>query len=141
VDGRLFLVAEPNGIESVHAAPSSPHVGIWWHRSHRLVGFAQTIDDLKEFVGLVDSDLGHNDLRTEARPEFGCGELTEYFDVPRGRGLWSPSTERGLIYHGNGTDTETLNQIAAMFGLRRWDVRHDDHYFVGENLKRFLDDE
>jgi len=69
----------------------------------------------------------------------GCDELAEYFDVPRGRVLWSPSKERGLIYHDDSTDTETLNQIAAMFGLRRWDVRHDDHYFVGENLKRFLD--
>jgi len=141
VDCRLFLVAEPTGFESVHPAPSSPHVGIWWHRSQRLVGFAQAIDDLPEFVGLVDSDLGHNDLWTAARPELGCDELAEYFDVPRGRVLWSPSKKRGLIYHGNGTDTETLNQIAAMFGLLRWDVQHDDHYFVGENLEKFLDDE
>ena len=141
VDRRLFLVTAPNGIESVQPVPRSPHVGIWWHSSNRLVAFAEAIDSLPEFVGLVDSDLGHNELWKKAWPVLGCDKLTEYFDVPRGRVLWSPSRKRGLIYHGNATNTEMLNQIAATFGLRRWDVRHDDHYVVGENLEKFFGDE
>lgn len=35
-----FIFAALNGNESVHPAPSSPHVGIWWHQANRLVAFA-----------------------------------------------------------------------------------------------------
>ena len=87
-----------------------------------------------------DSDYAHNDLWPEAGMQFGLDSSAEYFDVPRGRVLWSPTKQISVIDHGNATPQPRLEQIAEMFHLDKWTAHTDIHYIIGDVVDPYFYD-
>ena len=113
------------------------YVGVWWHLRDRLLACRQSVEGIEGPGGLLDTDLSHDAVWPVVRQELGCTEETEYFDVPRGRVLFDARQLSGVIYHGNATPREVLQQLARVFGMARWDERRDEHYLTGEALQEF----
>jgi len=76
-----------------------PQIGIWWDNGSKIVSFSHAPGEADRYTGLCDSDFTHNDLWRKAAKQFSLSEFQEYFSIPRGRVLWSPSKKIGVIYH------------------------------------------
>ena len=113
------------------------HVGIWWHDAERLVAFLQSIAEIKAVGHLIDSGLSHDAVWETARHELTDHEDAEYFEIPRGRIVWDTVHCSGILYHGNATPTDVLEDLARLFRLPRWETRLDEHYLTGEALETF----
>lgn len=55
-----------------------------------------------------------------------------HFEIPRGRVMLHVENERGVVLHGNATDTTRLNVIAEAFQLTNWIAEQDVHYLIGK---------
>ncbi|WP_417735657.1 hypothetical protein [Rosistilla oblonga] len=119
---------------------NQPQIGIWWDNGSLIVAFPHkpVAPDLS--TGLCDSDDAHNDLWPDAAMQLGLSDFAEYFSVPRGRVLWSPAKQSSIIYHGNVTTPERLEEIAKEFHLDEWESRTDIHYMMGNSLDDLFDD-
>ncbi len=115
-------------------------VGVWWHDAKQLVGFLEPLRKRETSSRLIDSDLDHCTVWETARKILGRPRTTEYFDVPRGRVLWDGARGFGLVYHGNETTAELVEELARIYRLPRWKSRRDDHYLVGAELEEFFDE-
>jgi len=133
-NSRLFL-SDLNGFHEIkNPRTSGIHVGIWWHNGNRLVGYAQLVSEIEGSGSLIDSNLTHANVWNIARRELSCPSEREYFAIPRGRVLWHTVRGLGILYHGNATSTETLRELARLFGLPQWEGHLDDHYLTGDAL-------
>lgn len=119
---------------------TGPQIGIWWDNGSKIVSFAHAPGEADRFTGLCDSDFTHNDLWRKAAKQFGLSEFREYFSIPRGRVLWSPSKTIGVIYHGNATSQHRLEAIAKEFSLAAWKAQTDSHYMMGGEIDELFDD-
>ncbi len=117
-----------------------PQIGIWWDNGTRIVAFPHSPDKADSAAGLCDSDDAHNDLWPDAAMQFGLTDFEEYFSVPRGRVLWSPAKRTSIIYHGNSTTSERLEEIASVFQIGKWESRTDIHYMMGRSVDDLFDD-
>jgi len=117
-----------------------PQIGIWWDNGKTIVAFPHDPGPPIQDTGLCDSEDNHNDLWPEVAMRYKAGEDDEYFSIPRGRVLWDPVRLQSIIYHGNGTDVQRLQEIAAVFKLSNWTARADIHYTMGNAADRFFDD-
>ena len=117
-----------------------PAVGIWWDNGQQIVAYPLLPGEADREVGLCDSDDTHNDLWPDAARQFGLSDDDEYFSVPRGRVLWSPSKKTSIIYHGNATTPDRLQKIAAEFSLSDWEACSDIHYMMGDAIDDLFDD-
>ena len=117
-----------------------PQIGIWWDNGSHIVAFPHLPGESDRATGLCDSDDAHNDLWPDAAIRLGLTDSEEYFSVPRGRVLWSPSKKTSIIYHGNATSTDRLEKIAVMFSLTEWEPRTDIHYMMGDAISDLFDD-
>ncbi|TWU38693.1 hypothetical protein Q31b_37710 [Novipirellula aureliae] len=117
-----------------------PQIGIWWDNGTQIVAFPHSPGNADSATGLCDSDDAHNDLWPDAAMQFGLTDFEEYFSVPRGRVLWSPIKQTSIIYHGNETTTDRLDEIAKVFRLGEWDSRTDMHYMMGSSVDDLFDD-
>lgn len=128
---RLVFLAE-NGqripLKSIKV--KGPHVGIWWHSTSRLVAVLQPITSIAAAGRLADSDLAHADEWPFVAKHLHESPASEYSILPRGRTLYDRNQDRGIIYHGNGTDQERLKKLAGIFSLVNWEAKIDDHYLV-----------
>ena len=70
--------------------------------------------------------------------QFGLDVSAEYFDVPRGRVLWSPAKKSSVIYHGNRTPKHRLEKIAETFRLDDYTAKTDFHYMIGDAVDDYL---
>lgn len=113
------------------------HVGIWWHDTDRLVAYLQSIAEIETADHLIDSELDHAAAWETARRELSCRTETEYSDVPHGRITWDTIHQCGILYHGNSTSPELIEELARLYRLPRWEVRLDVHYLTGEALSEF----
>lgn len=119
---------------------NEPQIGIWWDTGSQIVAFPHSPSEADSTTGLCDSDDAHNDLWPDAAMQFGLTEFAEYFSVPRGRVLWSPSKRISIIYHGNATTVGRLDEIAKVFRLGQWESRTDMHYMMGRSVDDLFDD-
>ncbi|TWU10514.1 hypothetical protein [Allorhodopirellula heiligendammensis] len=71
--------------------------------------------------------------------QLGLTDFEEYFSVPRGRVLWSPTKKTSIVYHGNTTTPERLQKIADEFSLADWESRTDIHYMMGDAIGDLFD--
>ena len=133
----LFLYDEQKLTRITRIQAPGFHVGIWWHDDERLVAFLQSISEIKPVGQLIDSDLSHDSAWETARHELSCREESEYFDIPRGRIVWDTVHCSGILYHGNATAADVLQELAKLFRLPRWEARLDEHYLTGEALETF----
>ena len=117
-----------------------PVTGIWWDDGTKIVAFPSETSHSCQISGLCDSDESHNDLWPEAAMSYEAGEDDEYFSIPRGRVLWNPLKLQSIIYHGNRTDIQRLQEIAAVFKLSAWTGRIKAHYMMGDAASRLFDD-
>lgn len=113
------------------------HVGIWWHDAQRLFAFLQSIAQIKEPGNLIDSELSHDSCWDIVRKDFSCRNETEYYEIPRGRIVWDTIHRSRIVYHGNSTSEDHLEELARIFRLPRWVPRLDDHYLTGESLEAY----
>lgn len=120
-----------------HTPSISFHVGIWWHDMEHLVTFLQSTASIKSDGQYIDSDLSHDMAWETARRELTWGDGAEYFDVPRGRILWDTIHQSGVLYHGNSTPAEVIEELASLYRLPRWETRLDEHYLTGEALEAY----
>ena len=118
-----------------------PQIGIWWDDGKKIVAFRHSAVATEAYAGWCDSDYSHNDYWPEAAMQYGLNESAEYFSIPRGRVLWSPSKKLSRIYHGNETTPDRLALIAAEFGLNSWDAKRDIHYTTGGLLNLLFEDD
>lgn len=119
---------------------TSPLIGIWWDNGSKIVAFHHPPDEDDVQVGFCDSDYAHNDFWPEAGMQLGLDASAEYFDVPRGRVLWSPARQISVIYHGNATPQPRLERIAETFQLDKWTAQTDTHYMIGDAVDEYFDD-
>lgn len=73
--------------------------------------------------------------------QFGLDASAEYFDVPRGRVLWSPAKQISIIYHGNATPPDRLQRIAQTFQLEGWIAQTDIHYMIGDVVDTYFSED
>ena len=118
---------------------TSPLIGIWWDNGSKIIAFNHVPDESDVQAGYCDSDYAHNDFWPKAGMQFGLDESAEYFDVPRGRVLWSPVKQASVIYHGNATPQDRLEKIAETFQLDDWTARTDIHYTIGGAVDDLFD--
>ena len=117
-----------------------PQIGIWWDNGSQIVAFPHQPGEPDSSTGLCDSDDAHNDRWPDAAMQFGLSEFAEYFSVPRGRVLWSPTKKNSIIYHGNATTADRLDEIAKLFHLGTCESRTDIHYMMGDSIDYLFDD-
>jgi hypothetical protein len=116
-----------------------PYVGIWWAKDRRIAAMLQVAAEIRASSPLVDCDLEHLKAWSAVAAHFGRREADNYFDVPRGRVLWSRETDCGIIYHGNETQPATLKRIAKLYGLIKWNGHIDEHYLMGDEADALFD--
>lgn len=117
-----------------------PQIGIWWDDGKKIVAFPQEPGRASQITGLCDSDDSHNELWPEVAMRYNADEDDEYFSIPRGRVLWNPVKLQSIIYHGNATNAERLQEIAKVFNLTDWTARADIHYMMGNAADHAFDD-
>ncbi len=79
----------------------------------------------------IDSDFSHNDMFELLRRKIGIGINTEYFNVPRGRVLYSIRDQRYRVYLTRSINNSNIQDlIIKCFILNAYDVDflHDEHY-------------
>lgn len=119
---------------------NEPQIGIWWDNGRQIVAFPHSPGKAASATGLCDSDDAHNDLWPDAAMQFGLTDFEEYFSVPRGRVLWSPAKQISIIYHGNATKSERLDEIVNVFQLGAWNSLTDIHYMMGSSVDNLFND-
>ncbi|HWL08238.1 MAG TPA: hypothetical protein VNQ76_07535 [Planctomicrobium sp.] len=130
-DGSLRRVKQEE-IEGIH-------VGIWWHHRRRIVAFLEPVRETGEPDRLIDSEMTHNDLWRIARKFLKCSMRREYYEIPRGRTLWSTEQQMGRLYHGNGTTENIRDQLQEIYRLPRRADQQDSHYLTGQALSEYLE--
>jgi hypothetical protein len=123
------------------AAGKGPHVGIWWAEGKRIAAMLQAGAKVRTREPLVDSDLDHWRQWPAVAGHFVRSKSDNYFDVPRGRVLLNRATGSGVIYHGNETEQDALQEIAKLYELPQWDSHVDEHYLMGAEIDDLFDDE
>jgi hypothetical protein len=108
-------------------------IGVFWVADGIVFGKAVPLSEAATGLpGLLDCSDTHADLWERSpslRPERFRG--MEYFEVPRGRVLYSVTLERAIVYLDDALlRVETRSKIAEFFslGLEKSDWRRDDHY-------------
>lgn len=79
----------------------------------------------------IDSDFSHNDMFESLRRKLGIDVNTEYFDIPRGRVLYSIKDRRYRVYLTKSINSLNIQKlIIKCFILNVDDVvfLHDEHY-------------
>jgi len=122
-------------------------IGIFWVYKETVFGKAINIDKGEEDVpGVVDSPDNHTDCwdsETERLQLFLELRFNEYFDVPRGRVLYSRKEEQANIYMDKVLFNDNTKQlIKDYFQLNdtKIDWRTDPHYTTSaDDLDELLD--
>ena len=114
-------------------------VGIFWVYKETVFGKATNVDDGEEYVpGVVDSPDNHTDYwdtEKEHLQLFPELRFNEYFDVPRGRVLYSRKEEQAHIYMDKVLFNDKTKQlIEDFFQLNdtKTNWRTDHHYTTTE---------
>ncbi len=116
-------------------------VGIWWDDGKTLIAIAHSQHENAYHGRYVDSELNHADKWPKIASKFRMSVESEYFEIPRGRVLFDPKQNRGIIYHGTSTTKDRLAKIAEAFDLTNWVAEIDVHYETGEQADfMFMDD-
>lgn len=121
--------------------PKEPLVGIWWDDGKTLTIFVHPPTENSTGKEWIDSNLSHWREWEHAALRYGMDRDSEYFVIPRGRAIWNPKSETGIIFHGSATDEKRLKVFAKAFGLPRWECRLDEHYTVGEAVDWLFDED
>ncbi len=113
---------------------SGPLIGIWWADQDRIVAILQRPNDASGGSSLLDSDFSHADEWPPIAHYFNQTPEVDYFVIPRGRVLFDRDQEVGILYHGNATGENRLQEIAARFRLDFWKAQIDEHYLMGDAI-------
>jgi hypothetical protein len=110
-------------------------IGIFWVYKNTVFGHAIPAEKGEDRgAGVFDSPDNHSDFwdrETDHVRRFPELRHCEYFDIPRGRALYSEIDRQALVYMDKALFTETTKQrIAEFFQLesKRVAWRTDDHY-------------
>ncbi|MBA3480188.1 MAG: hypothetical protein H0T51_00100 [Pirellulales bacterium] len=118
---------------------NDPDVGIWWATEQKVAALVHPADVADRGEIFLDSPLAHMREWPKVAGVFGLPAEGDCYAAPRGRVLLNVKSGAGMIYHGNGTPTETLSRIAEIYGLRKWTARVDEHYLVGAAADELFD--
>lgn len=113
---------------------SDPMIGIWWADRNRIVAILQRPNRATDRTSLLDSDFSHADEWPGIAHHFGKTPDVDYFVIPRGRILFDRDQGIGILYHGNFTEGNRLQEIATLFGFAVWKAQLDDHYLMGDSV-------
>ena len=122
-------------------------LGIFWVYKETVFGKTTNVDEGEEYVsGIIDSPDNHTDYWDTEREHlqlFPELRFNEYFDVPRGRVLYSRKEGQATIYMDKVLfNDKTKKLIKDFFQLNdtKTDWRTDHHYTTtGEELDQLLD--
>ncbi len=78
-------------------------IGIWWDNGEAIVAIKHPVDVNLTGTELVDSNHSHADEWINACQQLKLSPEIEYFVIPRGRVLYRPQDDCGLIYLTNST--------------------------------------
>jgi hypothetical protein len=122
-------------------------IGIFWVYKETVFGKAINIDKGEEFVpGIIDSPDNHTDYWDTGKEHlqlFPELRFSEYFDVPRGRVLFSRNDGQANIYMDKVLFNDKTKQlIKGFFQLNdtQPDWRTDPHYTtISEDIDQLLE--
>ncbi len=123
-----------------------PQLGIFWVYQERVIGRARALADGDESrPGLLDSPDDHVSLWENAELRKPARLHSEYFDVPRGRVVFSTEEHRAIIYlDASLSGTAVRKRILSFFDLADTPVtwKEDPHYTTDvRKLRAMLDRE
>lgn len=142
VPGRTILIDQlrENCVSNLDAG-HGPLIGIWWDDGQTLVVLSHCWTKNAHGSELIDSNLEHwRSWERGVAARFGKLSTSEYFEIPRGRVMYRPSTQETVILHGSVTTADRLKVIAHAYHASSWIACRDDHYEIAfpdidENLE------
>jgi len=114
-------------------------IGIFWFYNGQVIGKVRSLDDCIAVDGRIDSPDEHA-VVWEEEPAFAKLRAAgkEYFEIPRGRVVWSQETNSPIIYMGERPIMEYAlrMRIADFFNLDRNRIfwKYDEHYSIDTNV-------
>ena len=126
--------------------PQAPLIGVFWVADVNVFGKAVPLSEAASGLpGLLNSQDTHSDLWEHSPslvPDWLRGK--EYFEVPRGRVLYSVKCHRSVVYLDDLLlRDEIKGRISAFFQLCAWTTlwRRDVHYTTADDaLSSLFDD-
>ncbi len=109
----------------------SPQLGIFWMHGRKLIHFAAPAEGVQEVEGFRDSPFDHDAYWVEVTKCHPKLREKEYFEVPRGRVIYTRSTGhyRILTSRKLARDADCIRRVRAAFQLPAdTEVLVDEHY-------------
>lgn len=134
----ILFVYEGAQIQKVHKEHGiGIHIGIWWNMATQVLAFVQPLTHGTTVSSLIDSTLNHVDVWESSDRKRSFPSNAEFFELPRGRVQWDAIRRVGVIYHGNSTPPDVMEELASVYRLPRWEGRLDEDYLTGEGLTAY----
>jgi hypothetical protein len=121
-------------------------VGVFWVSKGVILGKAIPLTSAEEGVpGLLDSNDNHSEVWEDIKPQISPASLDlEYFDIPRGRVLYSKEKAISLVYMDSLLHKKSIKALVTEFfelSPKKTKWCRDEHYTTNQfDLDKLLND-